>query len=278
MTAHAFSEHRAKSLEAGCTGFIPKPVKKSTLFRTISYSLPNRAPEGAPKPAEIPGPEEIPQNDQFKAVVDRELRLVINDYLKDLAKDYRALGRAFKDRDLEKIRLIGHDLKGSGAGYGLVRVSEIGAELGGLTEKKDLRGILNQLKNLKEYLDKVEIVIGEGPSLEDTTTSIIVGDYKPEKDFTVEIDQELLDVIDDYIGSVKNDCQAVKQALKENDFKKIYGIGHDLKGSGSGYGLDQITEIGRNICNLAQENKSKDILTQVRHLEDYLGRINMVTT
>ena len=105
-----------------------------------------------------------------------------------------------------------------------------------------------------------------------------MGDYKPEKDFTVEIDQELLDVIDNYIGSVKNDCQAVKQALKENDFKKIYGIGHDLKGSGSGYGLDQITEIGRNICNLAQENKSKDILTQVRHLEDYLGRINMVTT
>ena len=78
--------------------------------------------------------------------MDRELRLVINDYLKDLAKDYRALGRAFKDRNLEKIRLIGHDLKGSGAGYGLVRVSEIGAELGGLTEKKDLRGILNQIK------------------------------------------------------------------------------------------------------------------------------------
>ncbi|MEE8484128.1 MAG: response regulator [Nitrospinota bacterium] len=36
LTAHALSEHREKSIEAGCTGHVTKPIKKATLIKTLA--------------------------------------------------------------------------------------------------------------------------------------------------------------------------------------------------------------------------------------------------
>jgi hypothetical protein len=94
--------------------------------------------------------------------------------------------------------------------------------------------------------------------------------------FRVEVEEELAGVIDDYLRALYRDLRALVSALKEKDLKTTYKIGHDLKGSGAGYGLDRISEIGREICRLSMEKDLHGILAQIKELNTYLKNVDIV--
>ena len=55
---------------------------------------------------------------------------------------------------------IGHNLKGTGGGFGFHAVSESGARMQGLAEAADAGGLAAEIGWLKDYLASVEVVAG----------------------------------------------------------------------------------------------------------------------
>jgi len=53
-------------------------------------------------------------------------------------------------------------------------------------------------------------------------------------------------------------------------------MGHQMKGSGTGYGFAAITEIGRSLESAAKQEASDGIRTQIAALTDYLNRVEIV--
>ena len=49
-----------------------------------------------------------------------------------------------------------------------------------------------------------------------------------------------------------------------------------MKGSGGGYGFDEITDIGFKIETAAKEKNAGEILRQVHDLSDYLEKVEVV--
>ena len=67
--------------------------------------------------------------------------------------------RALDARDFEQLRIIGHDAKGTGGGYGFDAITTIGAELESSARDEDVEAIRRSLDELGAYLSNVQIEI-----------------------------------------------------------------------------------------------------------------------
>ncbi|WP_379162760.1 Hpt domain-containing protein [Paenibacillus sp. sgz5001063] len=68
-----------------------------------------------------------------------------------------------------------------------------------------------------------------------------------ESPFQVWIDEDIAELIPGYMGRRREDLANLSSLLEIREFEAIANIGHSMKGSGGGYGLFAISEIGRDL-------------------------------
>ena len=135
LTAHALPGDFRKSLDAGCTAHLTKPIAKATLLHAIA--------EHAISP--VPQP------------VDAGLAALAPSYLARRRLDIDAIGVALAKADFESVRILGHNMRGSGSGYGFDRISTYGAALELAAGRQSLEDIRTQTAELARHLDGLEI-------------------------------------------------------------------------------------------------------------------------
>ncbi|MFC1859205.1 Hpt domain-containing protein [Thermodesulfobacteriota bacterium] len=102
-----------------------------------------------------------------------------------------------------------------------------------------------------------------------------MSDFKGDK-ILVHVDPELRELVPGYLENRRKDVDFFREALEMADFESIRAKGHDLKGSGGGYGFNGVTEIGGWIEKAAKEKNSRAIREQINNLSAYLGKITIV--
>jgi PAS domain S-box-containing protein len=137
LTAHAAGEEVSRSLEAGCTEHLTKPIKKATLLEAISRHI-----AGTIRITPPPGLEELVP--KYLAKVRRDMDTILADVDSEVCRTARRWG---------------HQLKGSGEGYGFPEITRAGAavELAAMADNQD--EIRSQILALAAYLDRVELVV-----------------------------------------------------------------------------------------------------------------------
>ena len=135
LTAHAGEEELAKSLEAGCTEHLTKPIKRAVLLDAIARCTGGKIRITPPKGLEhlVPG---------YLASVRHEM----NEILEGLDSD-----------DCEVVRRLGHQFKGSGAGYGFPEIARVGAAVELASKASNGDEVRSQILALGRYLDRVEV-------------------------------------------------------------------------------------------------------------------------
>ena len=83
-------------------------------------------------------------------------------------------------------------------------------------------------------------------------------------------------LIPNFLKNREKDIKDVEDSLKRKDFETIERLGHSMKGSGSIYGFDGISELGKKIEASAKKGNSEEIKTSLLELKDYLKRIEIV--
>jgi len=134
LTAHALPEEVRKSFDAGCTAHLTKPIRKATLIAAIEEHTLGLVRVLASLATLVPG------------------------FLAGRRRDIVAIADALERSDYESVRILGHNMKGSGAGYGFNRITEIGASL----EQAAARGAREEIRarsaELVRYLDGLHVV------------------------------------------------------------------------------------------------------------------------
>jgi len=93
---------------------------------------------------------------------------------------------------------------------------------------------------------------------------------------TVNIDRMLEDLIPGFLENRRHDIIKIREAVRQGDLETIKHLGHTMKGTGGGYGFENITEIGKNIENAAHQKSSEIILQLVEELEKYINTVHIV--
>jgi PAS domain S-box-containing protein len=137
LTAHAAGEGAGRSLEAGCTEHLTKPIKKALLLEAITRHVSGKIRISPPEGIESLVPAYLVN-----------VRQGMNEIL------------ASGDSKVYKVALrLGHQFKGEGEAYGFPEIARTGAavELAAMASDED--EIRSQILALSDYLDRVEIVV-----------------------------------------------------------------------------------------------------------------------
>ncbi|MGH8606285.1 MAG: Hpt domain-containing protein [Gammaproteobacteria bacterium] len=89
---------------------------------------------------------------------DPDLAMLIPCFLDNRRKDVCVMREAMAYADYERIRILGHSIKGSGGGYGFDTITELGACIESAAMVGDRVQIMQALEALNEYLERVQVV------------------------------------------------------------------------------------------------------------------------
>ena len=92
----------------------------------------------------------------------------------------------------------------------------------------------------------------------------------------VRVDRDLEDLIPGYLENRHKDIKSILVALGREDYDSIRVIGHSMKGSGGGYGFDDITTLGKSIEEAAKNKKYEEIKRHAYELSIYLENIDII--
>ena len=140
LTAHAWKQAEERSFAAGCTAHLTKPLKRSTLLDAIEKFVPEARAQAAAVTVEV----------------EPWLKPVIGKYLENRRADVGKLRAALESGDYSTVRLLGHQMAGTGGGYGFDRISEIGTELEECALASDAGRMRAGIEDLDRYLSSVE--------------------------------------------------------------------------------------------------------------------------
>jgi len=146
LTAHALPEARDRSFEAGCTEHLTKPIQKATLIEAINKWVSGALAE-----------DHIPAGDPINVSVEPWLRPVVGGYLEKRRSDVGKLRGALDSGDFATIRTLGHQMMGTGGGYGFDPITEIGSAIEAAALAGDAARMRACIDDLDRYLRYVQV-------------------------------------------------------------------------------------------------------------------------
>ena len=105
---------------------------------------------------------DIPNGKKIIIQVDSDLEDLIPGFLENRHRDITTIFDALGRKDYDFIAKAGHTMKGVGGGYGFDAITDIGGSIEQAGKQKDPVKIKHCLKELSDYLQRIEIVFEPG--------------------------------------------------------------------------------------------------------------------
>jgi CheY-like chemotaxis protein/signal transduction histidine kinase/HPt (histidine-containing phosphotransfer) domain-containing protein len=150
LTAHAMKEHRDKTLAAGCTDYLSKPVNRDKLEAMLQKYI-----KAAPAPAKAS--EKAAAADEKPAEDDPLMAELTQFFIADLAQRIKKFDDDIKAKNMDEVVRFGHSLKGTAGSYGFPEFSKIGGEIEKVGREGNWEIILTLQKRL---VDEYRIIEG----------------------------------------------------------------------------------------------------------------------
>lgn len=97
-------------------------------------------------------------DDKIIAHVDIELKELIPGFLENRRKDIQSILKALDQDNYETARVLGHSMKGSGAGYGFDPITDIGRSIEQAAKNRNPEEIRKWVGELLNYISRVKVV------------------------------------------------------------------------------------------------------------------------
>jgi CheY-like chemotaxis protein/HPt (histidine-containing phosphotransfer) domain-containing protein len=169
LSGHDDNTARQKCVEAGFTGYLMKPAKQEDLIREIlkangtgvdveeySPARPSPAKQAATFQGEM-------QDTDYLVRIDPDLEDLIPSFLKKKGADISELQIDLDNNNFEKVKLLGHKLKGGFSIYGFNVMSGICANIENFAKVKNRVEIEEYLNQLKVFIKNVRIEYTKSP-------------------------------------------------------------------------------------------------------------------
>jgi len=147
LSAHAIHDTVRGSLDAGCVAHVSKPVDRPTLLETIArFARPATARRRF---------EASPQS------VSPQVAALVPQYLESQSRQIDEAHAQLVQRDFDSIRRFGHNLKGTGRGYGFAEIEKLGGELERASQETSESSIAETLEALRRFVNDATIQVDD---------------------------------------------------------------------------------------------------------------------
>ena len=151
LTANANLQDIERSRDAGCDAHLSKPISKLNLIAAIEKF--RQRPKPAERaPAVCLDPISVEMLSGFEELVPG--------YLERQRHEVFGMTSLLAAFDYDRLEVLGHNLRGSGASYGFAELTRFGAELESAALRADHDTLALQIPQLDDYLSRVHLVAG----------------------------------------------------------------------------------------------------------------------
>lgn len=91
----------------------------------------------------------------------------------------------------------------------------------------------------------------------------------------VRVAHELKPLMANYLNNRHNEAKKLRPYLRDGDYEAIRRIGHQLKGSGSSFGIDELSEIGSRLESAAISADLSSLEFEMHRYEAYLEALEI---
>jgi PAS domain S-box-containing protein len=278
LTAHAFQEHRQKTMEAGCTEFLAKPIKKQALINIIDLFAGQREPLIAPPVMAEPILEVVVPVEELDSPIkiDPELEDLRPLFLRTVRDFQTQLADAITSKDFVTMQRCGHSLKGLGSTYAVDEISQAGKIIESAAKGRQAAVVIEAVNHLATFMNT-----GKAPKIQaaDEPAEMAEAEVLPEPTggrYLVHVAPEMSELIPFLMDAMQKDLELMNKALAQKDFPTLRRFGHSHKGFGSTYGFEYISIIGRKIQDAADVRDPEQLTALLAALGSYLERVDIV--
>ena len=157
LTASEDDEARTRAAAAGCTSHVVKPVTARVLHSIVASAL--HQADGSPAAVETVAPSAHSHAD-VRVEVEPFMADLIPEYVTEKRRQVRDLKRSMASRDLSHVRRVAHELKGTGAAYGIPEVTRLGGALESAEKNGDAAAAAALVDELDDLLARVQEKLG----------------------------------------------------------------------------------------------------------------------
>lgn len=92
----------------------------------------------------------------------------------------------------------------------------------------------------------------------------------------IRCEPEMKAIVPKYLGNREKDCIALREQATNRAFADAKRLGHNMKGTGGGYGFDEVSRLGNLIELAAMGSDAGQIQQLADELAAYLSRVAVV--
>ena len=91
----------------------------------------------------------------------------------------------------------------------------------------------------------------------------------------VYVDEELAELIPEFLENRRRDVEQITRLVQEGKYEELARLGHNMKGSGGGYGFVEISAIGQGIEETGARGDREAITRLCDRLAAYLAAVTV---
>ncbi len=260
LTANAMQGDEQRCLDAGCSGFLSKPVNMDKLIQTIAEALAVDTEEVVAEPV---GTKTPPQSSPKQTP--------INDFPQILQIGLGALTSARGRQDAASYQQICNEMISAANAFGKTKTATSIQSLQDSGVNANATEYEMKLKTIGHVLlqemghDSAEFNRPSQPS------EVATGGSKTKTKIYSRLpmdEPEFRDIVVDFIPTLQAKITEMKQSASSDDMEQLGNLAHWLKGAGGTVGFDEFYQPAIKLENAAQLSESQDVQNLIKEIEE----------
>ena len=288
LTADAMKGVEMRCREAGCNGFLTKPIEMDRLIEAIVELLPIEGDDsGQLEPNDLLEARSEPQG------LGLDYDEIRGEFTQLLVRQLEELHTAVEAHDFDQVEQIAHSIRGAGATFGFNALVGPALEVELLTQQGDAKSLSDAARELIEIAEPIIRTSATGDSrftavnsarCENKHDTDALPDASPSNEAIADNpdpiesnlptgDPEFAEIVVEFVEHLNEKLEEMQSAWQSGDLDQLAKLAHWLKGAGGMTGFDAFTAPARQLESLAKAQQTDQISEAIQKLRSITDRI-----